>query len=61
MRHALALTATVIALAWAVPASAQMCGGGPSHGLDRQRDRQGGGMMCGMRVPGSASRDRPDD
>jgi hypothetical protein len=47
MRHALALTATVLALAWAAPASAQMCGGSPST-TGATASAQAGGGMCGM-------------
>lgn len=47
MRHNLALTATVLALAWAAPASAQMCGGGQTTGSTASV-QSGGGMMCGM-------------
>ena len=47
MRHALALTATLAALAWAAPpASAQMCGGSPST-TGANASTSGGGM-CGM-------------
>jgi len=47
MRHALALSATVLALAWAAPASAQMCGGSPSTTGATASAPTGGGM-CGM-------------
>ena len=47
MRSTLALTATVLALAWAAPASAQMCGGSPST-TGASATTAGGGMMCGM-------------
>jgi hypothetical protein len=46
MRNSLALTATVLALAWAAPASA-MCGGSPST-TGTTASTSGGGMMCGM-------------
>ena len=45
MRSSLALT-SVLALAWAVPASAQMCGSGQATGATASAS--GGGMMCGM-------------
>ena len=49
MRSTLALTATVLALAWAAPAAAQMCGGSPSTtGATASAPATGGGMMCGM-------------
>ncbi len=49
MRSTLALTATVLALAWAAPASAQTCGGSPSTiGATASAPATGGGMMCGM-------------
>ena len=49
MRSTLALTATVLALAWAAPAAAQMCGGSPSTtGATASATTAGGGMMCGM-------------
>lgn len=44
MRHSLALTAALAALAWAAPASAQMCGGSPST----TGATANGGGMCGM-------------
>jgi hypothetical protein len=47
MRHALALSATVLALAWAAPASAQMCGGSPST-TGATASAPAGGGMCGM-------------
>ena len=47
MRHALALTATVLALAWAAPAAAQMCGGSPST-TGATASAPAGGGMCGM-------------
>jgi hypothetical protein len=47
MRHALALSATVLAFAWAAPASAQMCGGSPSTTGATATAPTGGGM-CGM-------------
>ena len=46
MRHSLALTATVLALAWAAPANAQMCGGGQTTGSIASTPASGGGM-CG--------------
>src|SRR5215203_4347513 len=48
MRHALALSATVLVLAWAAPASAQMCGGSPST-TGATASAPAGGGMCGMR------------
>ena len=42
-----ALTATVLAVAWAAPASAQMCGAGQTTGSTASAPA-GGGMMCGM-------------
>jgi hypothetical protein len=50
MRSTLALTATVLVLAWAAPASAQMCGGGQATGATASASTPatGGGMMCGM-------------
>jgi hypothetical protein len=47
MRNSLALTATVLALAWAAPASAQMCGGSPST-TGATASAPAGGGMCGM-------------
>jgi hypothetical protein len=49
MRISLALTATVLALAWSAPASAQMCGG-QTTGLTASASTptSGGGMTCGM-------------
>jgi hypothetical protein len=48
MRSTLALTVTVLALAWTAPASA-MCGGSPSTtGTTASPPATGGGMMCGM-------------
>jgi hypothetical protein len=55
MRHSLALTATVLALAWAAPASAQMCGGGQTTGSTATAPAPGGGMMCGMMGRAAAS------
>ena len=49
MRSSLALTATVLSLAWAVPASAQMCGGTPATGSTASAPASGG--MCGMMRP----------
>jgi hypothetical protein len=46
MRNSLALTATVLALAWTAPANAQMCGAGQTTGSTASTS--GGGMMCGM-------------
>jgi hypothetical protein len=46
MRHSLALTATVLAIAWAAPASAQMCGGSTTTGATATAPAGGG--MCGM-------------
>jgi hypothetical protein len=48
MRSTLALTATVLTLAWAAPASAQMCGGSPSTTGATASTPTSGGMMCGM-------------
>ena len=59
MRQSLALTATVLALAWAAPASAQMCGAGQTTGSTASAPA-GGGMMCGMGAR-RRRRDRPDD
>ena len=49
MRSSLAL-ATVLALAWPMPASAQMCGAGQTTGstASTSAPATGGGMMCGM-------------
>ncbi len=49
MRSSLALTATVLSLAWAVPASAQMCGAAPATGSTASASASGG--MCGMMRP----------
>jgi hypothetical protein len=57
MRHALALTATMIALAWSVPASAQMCGGGQATGSTASATATGGGMMCGAGARPAAATD----
>jgi hypothetical protein len=48
MRSSLALTATVLALAWTAPASAQMCGGSPSSTGTTAGAPASGGMMCGV-------------
>jgi hypothetical protein len=49
MRSTLALTATVLALAWAAPASAQMCGGQTTGSTaSAGTPAGGGGMMCGV-------------
>ena len=47
MRHALALTAALAALAWAAPAPAQMCGGSPST-TGATASVPAGAGMCGM-------------
>jgi hypothetical protein len=49
MRSTLALTATVLALAWASPASAQMCGGQTTGATASASTPAtgGGAMMCG--------------
>ena len=47
MRHALALSATILALAWAAPASARMCGGSPNT-TGAIASAPAGGGMCGM-------------
>jgi hypothetical protein len=49
MRSSLALTATVLSLAWAVPASTQMCGAAPATGSIASAPASGG--MCGMMRP----------
>ena len=49
MRSSLALTATVLSLAWAVPASAQMCGAAPATGSTASAPTSSG--MCGMMRP----------
>jgi hypothetical protein len=57
MRHSLALTAAVLALAWAAPASAQMCGSGQTTGSTASAPATGGAMMCGMGARPSAATD----
>jgi hypothetical protein len=58
MRQSLALTATVLALAWAAPASAQMCGAGQTTGSTASASTPaGGGMMCGMGARPAAATD----
>jgi hypothetical protein len=49
MRSSLVLTATVLSLAWAVPASAQMCGAAPATGSTASAPTSSG--MCGMMRP----------
>ena len=49
MRSSLALTATVLSLAWAVPASAQMCGAAPTTGSTASAPASG--SMCGSMRP----------
>ena len=58
MRNSLALTATVLALAWAAPASAQMCGGSTTGATASAQHTGGGtcGMMGGAARPVAASR-----
>jgi hypothetical protein len=48
MRQSLALTATLLALAWAAPASAQMCGGQTTGSTAVAPATDGGTGMCGM-------------
>ena len=55
MRNSLALTATVLALAWAAPASAQMCGGTTGATASANTPAAGGGMMCGAARPVAAT------
>lgn len=49
MRTTLALTATLLTLAWVAPASAQMCGSAPAAGSTASTSASGG--MCGMMRP----------
>jgi hypothetical protein len=61
MRSSLALTATVLAVGWVAPASAQMCGAGQTTGSIASAPA-GGGMMCGMSArPTAASNDPMTD
>jgi hypothetical protein len=55
MRISLVLTAAGLALAWAAPANAQMCGPGQTTGSTASTPGQTGGMGCPMMRPSAGA------